>query len=310
PVLQGVFWVGAKLFPLSIIKTIIFFKVVIVIADVGIFFLMKQLLKQLSLPKHLSLMYFLNPLVIEELTGNAHFEGLMIFFALFAFLFLFKMRWMSTAIAIGFGIATKILPILFIPLIFKKLGFKKGVLFAVIAGVVTFFLFLLVFNISTVQHLLNSINLFFRNFEFNASIYYLVRWIGERVTGYNIIARAGPILSLTAALIIFIVSFSNQKYSSQILFRNALFIISTWFLFSTTVHPWYICLPLALSVFTTFRFPIVWSFTALLSYAAYQSIPVHENLWLIGAGYIFMIGYGLWEMWKTPAQKPQTITKN
>ncbi|MEO6539328.1 MAG: hypothetical protein ABIT07_06020, partial [Ferruginibacter sp.] len=42
PVLQGVFWVGAKLFPLSIIKTIIFFKVVIVIADVGIFFLMKQ----------------------------------------------------------------------------------------------------------------------------------------------------------------------------------------------------------------------------------------------------------------------------
>ncbi len=74
---------------------------------------------------------------------------------------------------------------------------------------------------------------------------------------------------------------------------GALFIITTWFLFSTTVHPWYICLPVALAVFTRYRYPIIWSFTATLSYAAYQTNPVHENLWLVGAGYVFMIGYAI-----------------
>jgi hypothetical protein len=83
-------------------------------------------------------------------------------------------------------------------------------------------------------------------------------------------------------------------------FTRALFIITTWFLFTTTVHPWYICLPVALVVFTPYRYAIIWSFTSTLSYAGYQTNPVKENLWLVGAGYVFIIGYAIWEMRKKP----------
>jgi alpha-1,6-mannosyltransferase len=62
--------------------------------------------------------------------------------------------------------------------------------------------------------------------------------------------------------------------------------MTVFFLFATTVHPWYICMPVALAVFTPFRYAFIWSFTATLSYAAYQYNPVQENLWLIGGGYV------------------------
>ena len=298
PVLQGIFWLTAKLFPVNVFASIVFLKSIIMLFEVSTFFLLIQLLKKLALPKHFSLLYILNPLVITELTGNVHFDVVMIFFVLLAFLLILKNNWQGSAISMGLGIATKLLPVLFIPLLINKLGWKKGLLYSIITGVTTLILFAFVFDFAAVQHLLNSVDLFIQKFEFNASVYYVARYIGKMIKGYNIIAIAGPILILLSALIIFIISFRNKNISWQPFFTKALFIITAWFLFSTTVHPWYICLPVALAVFTPFRYAIIWSFTATLSYAAYQFNPVHENLWLVGGGYIFMIGYGLWEIYK------------
>lgn len=295
PVLQGIFWMAAKLFPVNVVAAIIFLKSFIVLTELGIFFLILPLLKKLSLPRHLSMLYVFNPLVVTELTGNVHFEGLMIFFVLLAFLLL-KDNWQRSAICLGLGIASKLIPVLFLPLIVLGSGWKKGLLYFLITTVVTLALFALMLDVATVQHLMNSVDLFVRHFEFNASIYYLVRWIGTIVTGYNIISIAGPLVILLSAGIILLISFKARKNSSPTSITKALFIITAWYVFSTTVHPWYICLPVALAVFTPYRYPIIWSFTATLSYAAYQFNPVRENLWVVGAGYIFMIGYAWWEL--------------
>lgn len=298
PVLQGFFWLAAKVFPVNVHAAIILLKCIILVFEMGNIFLLGQILKKLSLPKHMSLLYFLNPLVITELTGNVHFEGLMIFFLLLAFLLLLKNNWQASAVCLALGIATKLIPLIFLPLIINKLGWRKGFMYLIITAILTITLFAFVFDIATIRHMLNSIDLFIRKFEFNASVYYIVRYIGTLITGYNIIAIAGTFLILLSALIIFIISFRNKNIGWPSFFTKALFIITTWFLFSTTVHPWYICLPVALAVFTPYRFAIVWSFTAILSYAAYQTNPVQENLWLEAAGYIFMIGYAWWEIKK------------
>lgn len=296
PVLQGIFLLAAKLFPVNIVGAVVFLKCMIVIFEVGTIFLLIQLLKKLSLPKHLSLLYILNPLVITELSGNIHFDGVMIFFLIFSFLLLLKNKWQISAISLALGIASKLVPVLFLPLLVNRLGLRRGLMYTIITCMTTIFLFALVFDITTAQHLLNSVDLFIRKFEFNASIYYVFRYIGTLIKGYNNIAVLGPFLLLLSAVIILIISFKKKKISSPVFFINALFITTTWFLFSTTVHPWYICLPVALSVFTSFRYVIIWSFTTTLSYAAYQYNPVQENLWLIAAGYIFMIGYAWWEL--------------
>ena len=236
--------------------------------------------------------------MIIELTGNVHFETFMIAFLLLAFLYLLKNKWQVSSVFSGLGIATKLMPILFLPLAIKKLGWKKGIVYAATTGLITFVLFATIINVDTVKHLLKSIDLFFRNFEFNASLYYLIRWIGETITGYDIIANAGPILSILALLIILFISFREKNKSWESFLISGLFIICIWYFFATTVHPWYVCLPVALSVFTPYRFPIIWSFTAALSYAAYQFSPAKENLLLIGLGYVFVIAYGIWEIIK------------
>jgi hypothetical protein len=48
-----------------------------------------------------------------------------------------------------------------------------------------------------------------------------------------------------------------------------------------------------LSVFTNYKFPLVWSFVIILSYLAYLNIDKadkSENLWVIGLEYIVVYG--------------------
>lgn len=296
PVLQGIFWLAAKLFPVNIFAAIVFMKGIIVMIELGTFFLLVHLLKKLSLPKELSMLYILNPLVITEFAGNVHFDGVMIFFVLFAFLFLLKNKWQNSATLLGLGIATKLIPVLFLPLAINRLGWKKGLIYSMITGVTAIALFALVFNNATIQHLLNSVDLFIRKFEFNASVYYVVRYIGTLIKGYNIIAIAGPFLILLSLFMILFISIKEKKISEMAIFNKALFIISAWLLLSTTVHPWYICLPVAVSIFTQYRYALVWAYATTFSYYAYQSTPVKENLWLVAGAYIVVIGYACWEL--------------
>jgi len=295
PVLQGIFWLGAKLFPVNVFATIVFFKCTILLIEVATSFLILQLLKKLSLPGHLSLLYILNPLVITELTGNVHFDGVMIFFVLLAFLLFLKSNWQTSAIGLALGIATKLLPVIFLPLLVNKLGWKKRLLYTVVSAITSVILFAVVFDIDTIKHMLNSIDLFIRRFEFNASIYYVVRYFGALISGYNIISLAGPLLIMLSTLLIFFISFKRNT-STQMLFTKGLFVITAWLLFSTTVHPWYICLPVALSVFTNYRYAVIWSFTTTLSYYAYQTTPVKENLWLVAVSYVLVAVYAFWEL--------------
>ncbi len=297
PVLQGIFLLVAKLFPVNVFAAIVFMKGIIVMVELGTFYLVIQLLKNLSLPKHLSLLYFLNPLVITELTGNLHFEGVMVFFVLLSFLFLLKNNCQLSAVSLGLGIATKLIPVLFLPLIINKLGWRKGLFYLAIAGFITLALFAALFDLETMRHMLNSVDLFIRHFEFNASIYYLVRYIGTLTKGYNIIAIAGPTLILLSALIICVISFKEKKFASQLLFTKGLFVITAWYLFSTTIHPWYICLPVAVSIFTQYRYAIIWSYVTTLSYYAYQSNLVKESLWLIAFSYLILAAFAFLELW-------------
>jgi hypothetical protein len=79
-----------------------------------------------------------------------------------------------------------------------------------------------------------------------------------------------------------------------------LFGISFYYLLSTTVHPWYITTPLLLSVFTKYKFPIVWSLLVMLSYSAYGKEGFSENIWLVAIEYIVVVGYFIWELNKNP----------
>jgi len=83
-----------------------------------------------------------------------------------------------------------------------------------------------------------------------------------------------------------------------------LLVLSFYYFTATTVHPWYIATLLILSVFTSYRFPLVWSFVIILSYLAYlniNTIDKSENMWIIGLEYLIVYGAFAWDVFKKKA---------
>ena len=84
-----------------------------------------------------------------------------------------------------------------------------------------------------------TVGLWFGNFEFNASIYYIAREIGYTITGYNEIAIIGKVLPMISLLIILGLSFLKQNTTLPKLTTSILLAFTCYLFLSTTVHPWY-----------------------------------------------------------------------
>ena len=86
------------------------------------------------------------------------------------------------------------------------------------------------------------------------------------------------------------------------LVASMLLALAFYYFTATTVHPWYIATLLLLSLFTNYKFPLVWSFVIVLSYSAYTLNGFNENLCIVSLEYLIVYGVFLWEVWRQPMQ--------
>lgn len=298
PFNQVLFAIGAWLGRGSILGTVIVFKTMILAADILIFFVGKKLLVQLKLPAKNIFFYFLNPLLLVELNANSHFEAVMIALFLLSFYLLSRQKYISAGMAMAASVFTKLVPLMMLPFLIRTLRVKKLLILYVSIGISLMLLLFMFFSKSLSQHYGATLKLWFVNFEFNASAYYLVRAIGFKLTGYNIINVAGPALVLFSTLLILWMALRKRYYTAGELFAPILIGLTFYFLLSTTVHPWYITTLVALSVFTRYRYPLLWSFTIIFSYHAYASPQFAENYWWLIAEYVLVYLLIIYEMGK------------
>ena len=304
PINQLCFALAALFAKTSILGSVVVLRIIIIGADLGILYFGKKLLEKLNLPAKNIFWYFLNPFIIIELTGNLHFEGVMLFFIIWSLYMLDKKRWVLAAILLGVSVSVKLLPLLFLPLFYKYLApeglFKKGFwkmkkfYWLTLATIV--FTFAPFASKTFISNFSATIGLWFQSFEFNASIYYIIRWIGFQAVGWNIIATVGLILPMVVFICIVLLTVFRKYNTTQKLITGMLLAVSIYFLLATTVHPWYIATPVLLSVFTKYKFPLLWSFMICFSYAAYGANGFNENLLLVAIEYSVVIGVALWEI--------------
>ncbi len=296
PVNQFCFAIAALVASKSIFSSVIVFKLLIIGADIGTFYIGKKLLKQQNLPAKNIFLYFLNPLVIIELTGNLHFEGVMVFFLIWSLYLLQtdRLKWASVLFALS--VSVKLVPLMLLPLLFRKLRFRNGLIFYSLFTASTLLLFLPFFSTTFFSNYSDTVSLWFVNFEFNASIYYLLREIGYQFTGYNLIHFIGKITPLIIFSFIAVVASVKKNEEFKGYCESMLFALCFYFFFSTTVHPWYIITPLALSIFTKYRFPLIWTFTVILSYYAYSNTAFKESPVILVLEYAIVFGLLFWEL--------------
>jgi len=304
PINQLCFALAALVAKTSILGSVVVLRIIIIGADLGILYFGKKLLERLNLPAKNIFWYFLNPFIIIELTGNLHFEGVMLFFVIWSLYMLDKKRWVLAAILLGVSVSVKLLPLLFLPLFYKYLApeglFKKGFwkmkkfYWLTLATIV--FTFAPFASKTFISNFSATIGLWFQSFEFNASVYYIIRWIGFQTVGWNIIATVGLILPMVVFICIVLLAVFRKYNTTQKLITGMLLAVSIYFLLATTVHPWYIATPVLLSVFTKYKFPLLWSFMICFSYAAYGANGFNENLLLVAIEYSVVISVALWEI--------------
>jgi hypothetical protein len=291
-VCQSIFKIAAVIGGDSLNNTVTALKSAIFISELGTIFILNKLLSGKVNSKSLQLIYILNPLVIIELSGNIHFEALMIFFMLLAVLLIDKQHYISAAGALSLAIQAKLIPLIFVPLLIKKTGMKRTIFFALFCLSFTIIMSLILLH-STERflHFTESLRLYYGKFEFNGSIYSLLKMISEWFIDYNPIALLSKIMMILALSGIFWI------YIKKLELLNGMFwLLTVYLVFSAVVHPWYLTPLIALSAFVKHRFALIWSALVPLSYYTYSQNPYSENYWLTGLEYIIVFGFLIWDL--------------
>jgi len=293
PLNQLFFAAAAFLGGKSVFATMLWMRVFIIIADVGLFFYGFKLLGK---SPYLILLYFLNPFVIIELTGNLHFDGMVAFLLLLSVYYLLKSQQIKTALFLAYGVLLKLTPLIVLPLLFRKLKWKRASLTYLAVGAIVLIGFLPFYSSDLIEKYSGSVALWFGDFEFNASVFYVIRAIGYELTGYNVIETAGIILPMITFISVLFIALKRKNEIPEVLLSSMVFSFFIYLLLSTTVHPWYLTIPLLFSIFTRYRFMLVWSFVVFLSYYTYSNSQFTENLGLVGLEYTVVGAVFLWEL--------------
>ena len=276
PIHQLPFVIAALISKNSILGSVIILRIIIILADIGILIYGKKLLELLKLPTQNIFYYFLNPLVVIELTGNLHFEALMLFFLVVSLYFLYKQKLIHSAIFMGFSILTKLLPVFFLPLLINRLKFKKTLLYSTLIIGCIIVLCLPFFEFQFLKNYGKTVGLWFTNFEFNSSFYSLGKSAMSKNFGIQLIEHMPYVVPFLMA--VFTLYFSLQKTTeTKKIIQSFFWILTIYFLMSTTVHPWYITTLVFLSCFTNYKFALAWSATIFFSYFAYHKSGVESN---------------------------------
>lgn len=295
PFCQAVFALARYLAGDSWLLACVGMRLVLLAAEGGSIWLLIRLLRSWNLPVSRAWWYAFNPLVIVELTGNLHFEALMVFFLTASLYLLWRGQQAWSAAALGLSIGVKLLPLMLLPLLWAYLGWKRFLWYGSLVAGVLALQFTPFLSRELLVHFGTSLNLYFQKFEFNASVYYLVRWLGYQVQGYNMISQIGPSLSVCTVAFIGYLAWKRNR-SVQVLANSMLLAFTAYLALATVVHPWYVSTLVMLCCLGSCRYPLAWSAGALLSYAAYRTSSYQENLWLVGLEYLLVFGMMMWEL--------------
>ena len=168
PDLPSPYPAGAQLFfraVTAIHESAFALKVAFVVCELAIVFVLLDVLRLSKRPAHLVLAFAWNPLLAVEVAGSGHIDivGALLLVVSFAAL---VRRWRATAaVALGLAIAVKFLPVVLLPLYWKRVRIRDAALAAAAVGL----LYVPFLNHGRIP--IGSLGTYVQSFRFNGPIF-------------------------------------------------------------------------------------------------------------------------------------------
>ncbi|MDO6439194.1 carotene biosynthesis protein [Cyclobacterium sp. 1_MG-2023] len=284
-------WVGEDIF-----LNIISLRSIVLLFEMVNLWLIKEILSRLQIPAYKLAWYAFNPLVIIELTGNLHFEGMVLTGLLMALYFYGSKDEKKTALGWSMAVGIKLSPLLTAPIWANAWKKKNFIKFSLMTVILLLLFFAPLLASGQLMNFYASFRLYQSSFEFNASFYYLLRWFSGFFIDYNPIGTLGPSLNILAAISLLIIGFTNKEINTGGLARNIVWMYLVFLLLQTTVHPWYLIPALGVSLFTSNYIFVGWSGLVFLSYHAYADASYKENYLIVALEYLLLLAFFLYQI--------------
>ncbi len=233
-----------------------------------------------------------NPLFIFEFSHSGHSDSAMVFLMLLSVYLLSLSRNAWAMASYAGAVLAKLHPALWFPLYWRRTGWKPALAgLAVGAGLSAVY-----FTMESGLRYLQSLGLYFRLFEFNASIHYLIRIIGRVVFHESWDKAIGPYLAAALLVTAAIILWRWRVRDGRDLLHAGFWLMTADLCLATTVHPWYLSWAALALPFFPYAFMVYWTGACFLSYAAYAFHPVYEPGWVLLLEYIPVYGLMAWEL--------------
>lgn len=275
-------------------------KIILVAIELGAILLLLKLLDRHRLDRGWALLYAWHPLVLVEIAGQGHTDGLWVAALGLAFWGYDRMRQGDGLGAVGLGVVTRIFPALIAPVWFRFIEPGRRVK-ALLWGVPVLLLLIPLLDPVAFDTYTRVAARFTNYYEFNGGFYYAVKRLLDelRVMPSNTIAG----LITTGVLIVGVAMITLRpirRRTFESLLLRVLGIITLQIALTAKVHVWYVVAPLfLLPLERSRRFAPGWlwmSLVAPMTYLYYAVVPNSEPLWLLwaewaGLGLLLIFGF-------------------
>jgi hypothetical protein len=267
---------GAQLFFRAIIaihESVFALKVAFVVCDLAIVFVLLDVLRRTRQGEHWVLAYAWHPLLAIEVAGSGHVDIVGVLLLLVSAAALVR-RWRTVAaLSFGLAVAVKFLPIVLLPLYWKRIRMRDGALAAIVLGL----LYVPFLNHGRIP--IGSLGTYVQRFRFNDPVFATL----ERVAAPQVVAGL-------AALVGFLTAIWMRRKSAEGSLDEFAWPMAASLLCAPVVYPWYLLwvLPFLRSIPTV---PImIWTLSIIPTYYVWHLRTVGRP-WLV-PGWIMMLEYG------------------
>jgi alpha-1,6-mannosyltransferase len=248
-------------------------KVAFLFCDFAIVFLLLDILRRSGQGLHWVLAYAWHPLLATEVAGSGHIDiaGALLLLVSFAAL---GRRWRTVAaVAFGLAVAVKLLPIVLIPLYWKRVRIRDGILAAIVVGL------LYVPFLSGGSFPSGSLGTYVQNFRFNDPVFATL----EQVAAPQLVAALAVLVGFLIAI--------RLRSRSQTLSPDAFaWPMTGSLLCAPVVYPWYLLWMLPFLRSTSTLPIMVWTVSIIPTYVVWY-LRTLGHPWSI-PGWVLLLEYG------------------